>query len=203
MTNLLNGFFNTSIVWSFIGPFDSSVSSKNNIVLEEGIEPIDEDNSFYEIHQSIINAYKTAIRPGILLSITCAFPTELSKWAEDLRIETVNVIKATEYAKLAMHNEEKSAVLSKCCNAYNNLHKEISLYVDSKEFNESTLRAWKAMYKEYKISEGDYDSVLHNWAIKFEFATMMRNRKYKKIKTDLDTLKSIVMSEEFHNAFIE
>ena len=59
------------------------------------------------------------------------------------------------------------------------------------------------MYKEYKISEGDYDSVLHNWAIKFEFATMMRNRKYKKIKTDLDTLKSIVMSEEFHNAFVE
>lgn len=203
MDNLFSAFSNTSIVWSFIGPFDSSVSSKMNIVQEEGIESLSEDNSFFEIHQSIIDAYKKAIRPGILLSITCAFPSELANWADDLRIGTLNVIQATEHAKLVMNNAERSSVLSKYCNAYSNLHKEIALYVDSKEFNTSSLRAWKTMYKEYKIAEGDYDAVLHNWAIKFEFATVMRNKKYKKIKSHLDTLKSIVMSDEFCNAFTD
>lgn len=192
---------NVSVIWEISAPFDTSHPEKLNIKQIEGIPLLPPYNKYREVHEILIEAYKIAIKPGMLLDVTCAFPDELFKWERQLEYGIMQVIMACEKAAMMMKSEYKGAVLADYRNAYEALYREVAYYNESKEFKDSTRRAWKVMKKEYKYEEGDYERLLANWAEKYEFATIMRNRKFKKIQNRLETLKEIIMGDEFSEIF--
>lgn len=202
MSDLFSLLCSVSVIWTFTEPFDSSEGSKINVIKEEGVDFLDEDNRYYEIHQDYVEAYKSAIRPGILLFVTCAYPEKIAAWAEDLKRGMLVVMKTTERANMVMMDPSKLRILFKFRDAYCALYRDVAQYVGSKDFDAATARAFKVMMKEYRIEEGDYEAVLRNWAIKFEFATIMRSRKFKRIQRLLNETKALIMSEDFLNAFL-
>lgn len=193
---------NLSCVWEIKAPFDTSHPEKMNVVKVEGVDLLPPYNKYRDIHSTLIEAYKLAVKPGIMLSVTCSLPDELSKWDRELEFGIMQVIMAAEKAKMMMKSDYKAAVLSDFTSAYEDLYREVASYYDSKEFHASTKRAWKELHREYEYDEGDYPRLLANWAEKFEFACIMKNRKYRKIEKKLETLKEIVMSDEFHDIFV-
>lgn len=199
MGDSLSIFSCVATVWSFEMPFDTSTPHKINRISTEGIDPLPSENTFHDIHKSAVDGYRAAIQPGLMLSITCSYPEELSKWEAVLAMNLKQIIRATAKAELMMQD---SSMMREFCHLYDELHREVADYYASKEFFRSTERAWKIMNHQYGIKEYDYDALNAFWCYKYEFACCMKNRNYRKIEKRINELRTLITSDSFTRSFV-